>query len=114
MKSYWSRAFAVASPDLWNRLPDNIRSCDNLSNFKSLPNIFLNHLLSMAISISVLIHLLFDYLCKAPRAGLDTVDRRYTFIQGGGGESPLHLLLLLLFLLLLLLLLFYYSVAALT
>ena len=66
----------------------------------------------MAISISVLIHLLFDYLCKAPRAGLDRVDRRYTFIQGAGGggrESPLHLLLLLL----LLLLLFYYSVAAL-
>ena len=42
----------------------------------------------MAISISVLIHLLFDYLCKAPRAGLDTVDRRYTFIQGGGGRVP--------------------------
>ena len=39
----------------------------------------------MAISISVLIHLLFDYLCKAPRAGVDRVDRRYKFIQGAGG-----------------------------
>ena len=28
MKSYGSRAFPVAAPDLWNSLPDNIRSCD--------------------------------------------------------------------------------------
>ena len=25
------RALAVTAPDLWNRLPDNIRSCDNLT-----------------------------------------------------------------------------------
>ena len=86
MKSYGSRCFAVAAPDLWNSVPDNTRSCDNLS-------IFLGKLIivSMAIFISVLIHLLFYYLfncfgiliftslfrmlCKAPRAGL---DRRYT------------------------------------
>ena len=82
MKSYEYRAFAVAAPDLLNSLPDNTRSCDNLS-------IFLAKLIivSMAIFISVLIRLLFYYLfhcfgmliftslfrmlCKAPRAGLD-------------------------------------------
>ena len=82
MKSYEYRAFAVAAPDLLNSLPDNTRSCDNLS-------IFLGKLIivSMAIFISVLIQLLFYYLfncfgmliftslfrmlCKAPRAGLD-------------------------------------------
>ena len=41
MKSYGSRAFAVAAPDLWNSLPDNIRSCDNLSTFKSLLKTYL-------------------------------------------------------------------------
>ena len=33
MKSYGSRAFAVAAPGLRNSLPDNIRSCDNLPQF---------------------------------------------------------------------------------
>ena len=57
MKSYEYRAFAVAAPDLLNSLPDNTRSCDNLS-------IFLGKLIivSMAIFISVLIQLLFYYL----------------------------------------------------
>ncbi|XP_078357750.1 uncharacterized protein LOC144642610 [Oculina patagonica] len=35
LKSYGSRAFAVSSPELWNSLPLFIRSCDNLSSFKS-------------------------------------------------------------------------------
>ena len=35
LKSYGSRALAVSAPDLWNSLPDNIRSCDNLSIFKA-------------------------------------------------------------------------------
>ena len=35
LKSYGSRAFAVAAPVLWNTLPVNIRSCDTLQTFKS-------------------------------------------------------------------------------
>ena len=33
-KSYGYRAFAVSAPELWNKLPDDIRSCDNLNIFK--------------------------------------------------------------------------------
>ena len=35
LKSYGPRAFAVSAPELWNSLPAFIRSCDNLSSFKS-------------------------------------------------------------------------------
>ena len=35
LKTYGSRAFAVSAPELWNSLPVSIRSCDNLSSFKS-------------------------------------------------------------------------------
>ena len=28
-KTYGSRAFSVSAPELWNNLPNNIRSCDN-------------------------------------------------------------------------------------
>ena len=28
------RAFAVSAPELWNKLPDDIRSCENLDLFK--------------------------------------------------------------------------------
>ena len=34
VKTYGSRAFSVSVPELWNKLPDNIRSCENLSLFK--------------------------------------------------------------------------------
>ena len=34
LKSYGYRAFAVSAPELWNKLPDDIRSCDNLNIFK--------------------------------------------------------------------------------
>ena len=34
LKSYGSRAFAVSAPELWNKLPVDIRSCDNLNLFK--------------------------------------------------------------------------------
>ena len=34
LKSYGSRAFAVSTPELWNKLPVDIRSCDNLNLFK--------------------------------------------------------------------------------
>ena len=33
VKTYGSRAFSVSVPELWNKLPDNIRSCENLSLF---------------------------------------------------------------------------------
>ena len=28
------RTFAVSAPELWTKLPDDIRSCDNLNLFK--------------------------------------------------------------------------------
>ena len=34
LKTYGSRAFAVSTPKLWNKLPDDIRSRGNLSLFK--------------------------------------------------------------------------------
>ena len=34
LKTYGSRAFSVSAPELWNKLPDDIRSCENLSLFK--------------------------------------------------------------------------------
>ena len=34
LKSYGYRAFTVSAPELWNKLPDDIRSCDNLNLFK--------------------------------------------------------------------------------
>ena len=35
MKTYGARAFAISAPGLWNQLPDDIKSIDNLTNFKS-------------------------------------------------------------------------------
>ena len=34
LKTYGSRAFSVSAPELWNKLPDGVRSCENLSLFK--------------------------------------------------------------------------------
>ena len=34
VKTYGSTAFSVSVPELWNKLPDNTRSCENLSLFK--------------------------------------------------------------------------------
>ena len=34
LKTYGSRAFSVSALELWNKLPDDIRSCENLSLFK--------------------------------------------------------------------------------
>ena len=34
LKTYGSREFSVSAPELWKNLPDNIRSCENLSLFK--------------------------------------------------------------------------------
>ena len=101
--SLWCKArlsaklFAVAAPDLWNSLPDSIRSCDYLSTFKSDLHAGLSflrkayhvntaifiltftYLLLNSLFISVFekwnIYLLFGMWCKTPRAGL---DRRYT------------------------------------
>ena len=35
LKSYGSRAFAVASPQLWNDLPEHIKNSDNFQTFKT-------------------------------------------------------------------------------
>ena len=34
LKTYGSRAFSVSAPELWNKLPDDVRSYENLSLFK--------------------------------------------------------------------------------
>ena len=34
LNTYGSRAFSVSAPELWNKLPDDIRSCENLSLVK--------------------------------------------------------------------------------
>ena len=34
LKSYGYRAFTVSAPELWNKLPDDMHSCDNLNLFK--------------------------------------------------------------------------------
>ena len=34
LKTYGSRAFSVSAPELWSKLPDDIRSCENLSLFR--------------------------------------------------------------------------------
>ena len=34
LKTYGSRAFSVSAPELWNKLPNDIRSCENLNLFK--------------------------------------------------------------------------------
>ena len=39
LKTYGSRAFAVWTRKLWNKLPDDIRSCENLSLFKKTLNL---------------------------------------------------------------------------
>ena len=54
-KTYGFRAFAVSAPELWNKLPDDIRSCDNLNLFKRKlkTHLFKNILISMH---SLLIH----------------------------------------------------------
>ena len=41
MKSYGQRAFSVAAPRLWNKLPFEIRACSNVDHFKSQLKTFL-------------------------------------------------------------------------
>ena len=49
LKTYGSRAFSVSAPELWNKLPDDIRSCENRSLFKDklknylFKNFYLSH-----------------------------------------------------------------------
>ena len=35
LRSYGDRAFSVAAPSLWNKLPSDVRSCESLSTFKN-------------------------------------------------------------------------------
>jgi hypothetical protein len=34
MKSYGDRAFGIAGPNLWNKLPDSVKNCDSVHSFK--------------------------------------------------------------------------------
>ena len=45
LKTYGSRAFSVSAPELWNKLPDDIRSCENLSLFNTylFKNFYFSH-----------------------------------------------------------------------
>ena len=49
LKAYGSREFSVSAPELWNKLPEDIRSCKNLSLFKHklktylLKNFYFSH-----------------------------------------------------------------------
>ena len=35
MRSYGARAFAISALEFWNQLPNDIKSIDNLTTFKS-------------------------------------------------------------------------------
>ena len=35
MRTYGARAFAISTTELWNQLPDDIKSIANLTTFKS-------------------------------------------------------------------------------
>ena len=61
LKSYGSRAFAVSAPELRNKLPDDIRSCDNLNLFKRKrkTHLFENYFNMKQFS---------SYPCQAPRS----------------------------------------------
>ena len=48
LKSYGSRAFAVSAPELWNKLPVDIRSCDNLNLFKRKLKVYMTRNLLLA------------------------------------------------------------------
>ena len=41
MTSYGARVFSISPPELWSQLPDDIRSSDNLSTFKSKLKIYI-------------------------------------------------------------------------
>ena len=62
-----SRAFSVSAPELWNKLPDEIRSCKNLSLFKHklktylFKNFYFSHYKDVFDFISVLFKFKFMY-----------------------------------------------------
>ena len=41
LKTYGDRAFCVASPKLWNSLPDKIRMCESVATFKKCLKMYL-------------------------------------------------------------------------
>ena len=41
LKTFASRAFSVISPRWWNQLPNHVKSCDNLTDFKKLLKTYL-------------------------------------------------------------------------
>ena len=67
LKTYGSRAFSVSARELWNKLPDDIRSCENLSLFKHklktylFKNFYFRHYEDVFDFISVLFKFKFMY-----------------------------------------------------
>ena len=81
LKTYGSRAFSVSAPELWNKLPDDIRSCENLSLFKHLLLVIRKILFDSMCALfkfnffkSIFILILVFSLCQAPRS---LPDRRF-------------------------------------
>ena len=68
LKTYGSRAFSVSAPELWNKLPDDICSCENLSLFKHklktylFKNFYFPHYEDVFDFISVLFKFKFMYV----------------------------------------------------
>ena len=67
LKTYGSRAFSVSAPELWNKLPDDICSWENLSLFKHklktylFKNFYFSHYKDVFDFISVLFKFKFMY-----------------------------------------------------
>ena len=62
-KTYGSRAFAVSAPELWHKLPDDIRSCANLSlfNHKLKRYLFKNYYFSHSEDLLAFVCVLFKF-----------------------------------------------------
>ena len=69
LKTYCARAFAcISAPELRNQLPDDIRSSDNLTNFKSKLKIFFKYRFQELVFISILFFTIVGISCKVHRA----------------------------------------------
>lgn len=68
MKTYGARAFAISAPKLWNQLPADIRTCNNLTTFKSKLN---TCFLILLLRINLSFHFIF-IPCEAHRAAMYT------------------------------------------
>ena len=56
MKSYGDKSFSVAAPELWNSLPEGVRSLDSLTHFKSaIKTYFLTYITSLELQFNFII-----------------------------------------------------------